>query len=157
MPPKKGYNPDFDLQVKPKKVNSFFNFKKDLVVGQKAENYVNQILHNDKVKIEVKKDDWTVRSGNIGIEFESRGKPSGIKTTKSDYWCHNIGNYFVIMFPTDFLRQVCDLYISKGIGIKAMGDRDANGLPTSKAVLIKWTDLLELFKSYEPTDTKRNV
>lgn len=152
MSRQKGYNPDFDLEVKPSKINSCFNFKKDLAMGKRAESYVNHILHDKDVKIEVKKDDWTVRSGNIGIEFESRGKPSGIMTTKADYWCHNIGHYFVLMFPTDFLRQICDYYIKNNIGIKAMGDRDSDGKPTSKAVLIKWTDLLELFKKYEPTE-----
>jgi hypothetical protein len=37
--------------------------------------------------IEVKFDFGTHWSGNFYIEYESRGKPSGIITTEAKYWC----------------------------------------------------------------------
>ena len=39
---------------------------------------------------EVKADRKTQKTGNLFIEFKSRDKPSGISTTKADYWVHFI-------------------------------------------------------------------
>jgi len=67
-------------------------------MGKVGEKFVEKIFGHNDVKIEVKKDDWVVRSGNIAIEFESRGKPSGIMVTKASFWAHVIGHYFVLVF-----------------------------------------------------------
>ena len=40
--------------------------------------------------IEVKSDRRTKETGNLFIECESRGKPSGISTTKADVWLYYI-------------------------------------------------------------------
>lgn len=53
---------------------------------------------------EVKTDRHTHRSGNIVIEFESSGEPSGITTTKADYWM-----YILEYEPTFFMIPVADL------------------------------------------------
>ena len=145
-------NPKFDLSVNHDKLKSCFNFKKDLLLGQAGENYVNKILSDDAVKIEVKKDDWAVRSGNIALEFESRGKPSGILTTEADIWCFVVGHVHVLMMPTNFLRWV----LEEGHGtVKAVGDRDRKtGKPTSQALLIAWVKLLELFNDYNKTSSR---
>lgn len=143
-------NSDYDLHVENKKLKSCFNFNKDLAVGAVGEEYVKSIFEGQKVKLEVKKDDWAVKSGNIAIEFESRGKPSGIQTTKSDFWCHVIGHYFVLVFPVDFLRKIFDIYKDNKQYVKSMGDR-SGGVPTAKAILIPWIELLEMFKTYDAT------
>ena len=36
--------------------------------------------------IEIKEDIYCRRSGNVAVEFHSRGKPSGISTTQSDFY-----------------------------------------------------------------------
>ena len=60
------------------------NFDYDLIIGKEGEKLVDHIFKN--CKIEVKRDFWTGTTGNIAVEFESRGKPSGISKTKSDYY-----------------------------------------------------------------------
>lgn len=135
----------FDLKISHPKFKSSFNFRKDLNVGKWGEDYVERILSDPNVKIEVKKDDWAIRSGNIAIEFESRGKPSGISVTESHFWCFVVGHFYVLMMPTEFLKWV----VTNGHGeIKEVGDRDKEGRPTSKAVLLPWKNLLTLFKEY---------
>jgi hypothetical protein len=150
MPKKKMNRPQFDLHVNNGKLKSCFAFQKDLQVGAVGENYVNSIFTDEKVKLEVKKDDWVTRSGNVAIEFESRGKPSGIETTESDFWCHVVGHYFILVFPVAFLRKVCKQLKNDPKYVKSMGDRDTSGVPTSKAILIPWTNLLNMFKEYKP-------
>ena len=66
------------LKMKDRKTN----FDYDLVIGQKGEKLVDHIFKN--ATVEVKRDFWTGTTGNIAVEFESRGKPSGISKTKSD-------------------------------------------------------------------------
>lgn len=39
---------------------------------------------------EVKSDTVAARTGNLAIEFECSGRPSGIAATKADYWIHYI-------------------------------------------------------------------
>lgn len=148
-----------DINVSDKtKLRSMFNFGHDLKLGQRGEDYVNDILQNDDVKVEVKTDDWATRSGNIGIEFESRGEPSGILSTEADFWCHIIGGYFVLMFPVHFLKLVYNTFGENERYVKSVGDRDTNGVPTSKVILIPWGELIGLFGKYnEKINSKRSI
>jgi hypothetical protein len=68
-----GYNPNWDI---------------DLKFGEAGENWI-LLLGSDKSKIEVKteRDDWA-RTGNIAIEFQFKGNPSGIAKTTADWWIH---------------------------------------------------------------------
>lgn len=43
-----------------------------------------------RIPIEVKEDYIGERTGNIAIEYFSRGKPSGINTTKSKYYVYRV-------------------------------------------------------------------
>lgn len=66
-----GWNPKFDL---------------DLQYGQDGENWLRW-LGTDQARVEVKteRDTWYT-TGNVVFEYRSRGKPSGIATTESDWW-----------------------------------------------------------------------
>mgnify|MGYP001070419334 CR=1 FL=1 len=68
------------------------DFKHDLELGEMAETDFHLML--SEKKIEVKYDRKTKETGNVYIEFESRGKPSGIKTTQADYWTYYIDDDF---------------------------------------------------------------
>ena len=86
-----GYNPKFDL---------------DLSFGQTYEKKLHGLL-TEKGKIEVKADRMSHKTGNLVIEFESRGKPSGIETTESDYWFYWIvGLDIGIMVPILKLKEL---------------------------------------------------
>jgi hypothetical protein len=113
------------------------DFKYDLQVGLLGEKMLAEIL-NEK-KIEVKRDAWAFRSGNIAIEFESRGKPSGIAKTIADYWAFILsGEYkdcFILIIEINKLKEISRAYYKKG-SIKQMGDNN-----TSKSVLVPLKEL----------------
>lgn len=75
--------------------------------------------------IECKLDRFTKSTGNIAIEFESRGKPSGIQTTKAD-------NYFYFVADTNHVYIIPVAQIKKEIKkqsykrIHRVGDNMAN-------------------------------
>jgi len=86
-------------------------FDLDLQYGQIREAEVADMLQKGKVEVKSEKDIWQT-SGNIAIEYESYGKPSGIKATESDYWFHNLcigdDTYATLVFRTDVLRRIID-------------------------------------------------
>ena len=73
------------------------DFRYDLEVGQVAEAGLADIFENKKV--EVKRDLKSKETGNIFIEYQSRGKPSGLATTESDFYCFVIEDLYIIL-PT---------------------------------------------------------
>ena len=46
--------------------------------------------HYWDVKIEIKEDFIGERTGNVGLEYECRDKPSGIQTTMADYYIYKL-------------------------------------------------------------------
>lgn len=108
------------------------NFEYDLEFGQEGEDIIADIFENKK--IEVKRDNWVGRTGNVAIEYKSRGKPSGIATTQADYWIimfsREYQDKFMFIIETQRLKEVTKKYFNKG-SIKKMGDSN-----TSSAVLI---------------------
>lgn len=108
------------------------DFRHDLKVGHRGERYLAAVLEGST--IEVKADSWVSRTRNIAVEFESRGKPSGIAVTEADYWCfifdgdHQKRSF--IMVDTEKLKDTARRYWQMG-SIKAMGDKN-----TSRSVLI---------------------
>jgi hypothetical protein len=108
------------------------NFEYDLEFGQEGEGIIADMFENKK--IEVKRDNWVGRTGNIAIEYKSRGRPSGIATTQADYWIimfsKEYEDKFMFIIETQRLKEVTKKYFNKG-SIKKMGDSN-----TSSAVLI---------------------
>ena len=84
-------------------------FDIDLNYGEFREKQFADMLQNKKIEVKSERDMWQ-RTGNIAVEYESYGKPSGIKATESDYWFHNlcIGDetYATLVFRTDVLRSI---------------------------------------------------
>ena len=123
------------------KFNNDKRFDLDLAYGQVFEKKVADILVNSKVEVKTEKDKWK-STGNIVIEFESRGKPSGLVTTEADYWIHNcaIGDeiVFSILLKVSTLRK----YITNNNPRVVRGGDDM----TSKLYLIKLTDLVTLIE-----------
>lgn len=127
------------------------DFKYDLALGQLGEGWIGKMLSNNT--IEVKFDFACYKTGNFYIEYESRGKKSGIATTKADYWMliastekgirlkDDISNVessdvmFAILLDTERLKRICkERHFKKGV---KGGDNN-----TSLGVLIKSKDLL---------------
>jgi len=108
------------------------DFRYDLEIGKEGERMVGELFKNKK--LEVKRDSWVGRTGNIAIEFKSRNKPSGILTTEADYWVFVFSKEYqdkvMLIVETNRLKEVTRQYAIKG-SIKEMGDDN-----TSMAVLI---------------------
>ena len=133
------------LKMKDRKTN----FDYDLIIGQQGEKLVDHIFKDSTV--EVKRDFWTGTTGNIAVEFESRGKPSGISKTKSDYYAFVLAQEFrdevIIIIKTSRLKQIAREYYLKG-RVKEMGDDK-----TSLSVLIPIKDLSNFAYNDRATDT----
>ena len=109
------------------------DFKYDLKIGQLGEKHLANILENKK--IEVKTDFQAMKTGNIFVEYSSRGFKSGIATTQADYYCFIISNEVMILIETEHLKTICRRYINTGRDIVG-GDMN-----TSKGLLIPLQDL----------------
>ena len=96
------------MTLEPKKKDRK-KFDIDLAYGKVREESIKDMLQNKKIEVKSERDMWQ-RTGNIAVEYESYGKPSGIKATESDYWFHNlcIGDetYATLVFRTDVLRSI---------------------------------------------------
>ena len=95
-------------ELEPKKEDRK-KFDIDLQWGKVREKNVAKMLQDKKIEVKSERDIWQ-STGNIAIEFESYGKPSGIMATESDYWFHNlcIGEeiYGTLVFKTDMLKKI---------------------------------------------------
>lgn len=111
------------------------DFKYDLKVGQMAELELGKILTG--ATIEVKSDLQAKSTGNVFIEYHSRGKASGIATTESDFYALHIEEGTYILIETEKLKEICRKY--KNTERDVMGG-DNN---TSKGILLPLTDLVQ--------------
>ena len=84
-------------------------FDIDLEYGKVREQMVADMLQDKKIEVKSERDVWQ-KTGNIAIEYECYGKPSGINATESDYWFHNlcIGDetFATIVFDTNSLKRI---------------------------------------------------
>lgn len=108
------------------------DFKYDLRVGQVKEQELANILSSKT--IEVKYDLRATETGNVFIEYESRGKASGISTSEADYYCFCILDTFHII-PSALLKEKCRKYL--GTSRDKLGG-DSN---TSKGILLPIKEL----------------
>jgi hypothetical protein len=120
-------------------MNNDKRFDLDLHYGQVFEQKVADMLQNSTIEVKTEREKWK-STGNIVIEFESRGKPSGIATTEADYWFHNLalGEDIVmtLVFPTKILKN----YIVQAMPRVVRGG-DNN---TSRLYLLNLQDLVKM-------------
>lgn len=117
------------------------DFRYDLKQGMWYEKQLAMILGNKK--IEVKTDFQAYRTGNVFIEYASRGKPSGIATTQSEWYALILVNKDeeverIILMETTKLWGIV-LRNLRTRGYKKGGDND-----TSRGVLVKVNELVQL-------------
>jgi hypothetical protein len=102
-------------------------------------------LSGKEVTFESKADTYAARTKAIAVEFECRGRPSGISTTKARYWWHWVvgtRDYYII--PTSKLREM--IRECKFMTIKSGGDDGK-----SELYIFDCEDLLE-YKRDLPMD-----
>jgi hypothetical protein len=122
-------------------------FDIDLEYGKVREQLVADMLQDKKIEVKSERDVWQ-RTGNICIEYESYGKPSGINATESDYWFHNlcIGEdiFATIVFDTKSLKRIIDnLDYKKSV---SGGDNNASRLYLLNLQKLFSSDVIKAFK-----------
>ena len=122
-------------------------FDIDLNYGEVREKQVADMLQNKKIEVKSERDMWQ-RTGNIAVEYESYGKPSGIKATESDYWFHNlcIGDetYATLVFRTDVLRSIVNsLDYTKSVN---GGDHNASKMYLLNIQKLFSSDVIKAFR-----------
>ena len=111
------------------------DFKYDLNLGLLGEKLVKEIFkYNDKV--EVKTDFKAKDTGNVFIEYKSRGKLSGLATTKAEWYCFVLSNENIIFLKTIKLKELCK---QKGLSRCEGGDEN-----TSNGILLPIKQLIKL-------------
>ena len=113
---------------------SVTKFTKDLSYGKKHEKLVMKSMEN----FELKTDRMAHKTGNVYVEFQSRGKDSGIRTSKSDTWIFKIvskgdRHLYSIQIPLTRLKKL----VSTDYRIVPGGDN-----LTSRGYLVPLTDLI---------------
>lgn len=97
-------------ELEPKKADRK-KFDIDLQYGKVREQRVAEMLQDKKIEVKSERDVWQ-KTGNIAIEYQSYGKPSGIEATESDYWFHNLcigeDTYCTLVFETNNLKKIID-------------------------------------------------
>jgi hypothetical protein len=91
-------------------------FDLDLQYGQVREDIVSEMLQDKKIEVKSERGMW-MDTGNICIEYQCYGKPSGITTTEADYWFHNLcineDIFATLVFKVDNLKKIIDNLDSK--------------------------------------------
>ena len=86
-------------------------FDIDLAYGQMHEDQIIEMLQDKKIEVNTERGMWT-KTGNIAIEFESYGKPSGINATESDYWFHRLAVdddvFCTLVFDVPTLKKIVE-------------------------------------------------
>ena len=117
-------------------------FDINLLEGKVSESELFDILQT----VEVKKDYKTHQTGNIAVEFQSRGKPAGIATTEAKWWAFvlvnkDFDNTMITLFKTDELMKACRKYVNTNRDVYG-GDDD-----TSRMILLPLKDTLTLLNA----------
>ena len=127
------------MSLKPKSKDRK-KFDIDLAYGKVREDLIKDMLQDKKIEVKSERDVWK-RTGNIAIEYECYGKPSGINATEADYWFHNlcVGEdvYATLVFKTEILKKILDS-LERKVSVNG-GDHNA-----SRMYLISLQKLFDL-------------
>jgi len=108
------------------------------------------MLTGKKIEVKSEKDMWQ-KTGNICIEYQSWGKPSGIEATESDYWFHNLcigeEEYCTLVFSTPVLKKIVKR-LDKFKTVSG-GDHNASRMFLVNLQKLFSTDVIKAFKELE--------
>ena len=120
------------------------DFQYDLKFGNKAETEFAEIVKDSTV--EIKSDRKTIATGNIYIEYESRGKKSGLATTKAKTWVYKIQEGCMIVIDTELLKKTLRYLIKSRLAVDKVRGGDNN---TSLGILVNIERLIENLRIVE--------
>ena len=122
-------------------------FDLDLEYGKVREQQVADMLQDKKIEVKSERDVWQ-KTGNIAIEYECYGKPSGINATESDYWFHHlcIGDetFATLVFDTASLKRIIENLDTKRS--VSGGDNNASRMYLLNLQKLFSSDVIKAFK-----------
>ena len=122
-------------------------FDLDLQYGQVREDIVSEMLQNKKIEVKSERGMW-MDTGNICIEYQCYGRPSGITTTEADYWFHNLcineDIFATLVFKVDNLKKIIDNLDSKRS--VSGGDHNASRMRLLNIQKLFAKDFLKVYK-----------
>tara|TARA_Y100001973_G_scaffold77813_1_gene114000 strand:- start:6667 stop:7083 length:417 start_codon:yes stop_codon:yes gene_type:complete len=132
------------------------DFRYDLEIGKLHEKEFGKLvtdLCTGKIEIKSEQDIW-FETKNIFVEYESRGKPSGISTTQANHWVvsfyKNNNLCFTVSVPIKQMKAITKkYYLAKRI--TSGGDDN-----TSKGVLVPLHGLLYFNYLQDENNKKEN-
>ena len=128
-------------------------FDIDLQFGSIREDKIADMLTNKKIEVKSERGKW-METGNICIEYQSYGKPSGIEATEADFWFHNlcIGDeiFCTLVFDVPKLKKL----VKKLDYLKSVSGGDHNA---SRMYLVNIQKLFtsDVFKTIEELDNDK--
>ena len=129
------------------KIEDRKKFDIDLEYGKVREQPVADMLQDKKIEVKSERDVWQ-KTGNIAIEYECYGKPSGINATESDYWFHNlcIGDetFATLVFDTASLKRII-ANLDKKRSVSG-GDNNASRMYLLNLQKLFSSDVIKAFK-----------
>ena len=141
------------IQLEPSKKDRK-KFDIDLEYGKVREKMVADMLQDKKIEVKSERDMW-MRTGNIAIEYESYGKPSGIAATESDYWFHNLcvgdETFATLVFDTNSLKRIINnLDYKRSV---SGGDNNASRMYLLNLQKLYSSDVIKAFKEMKDEKT----
>ena len=129
------------------KIEDRKKFDIDLNYGKVREKQVADMLQDKKIEVKSERGLWQ-KCGNIAIEYQSYGKPSGIAATESDYWFHNLcvgdETFCTLVFKTDSLKKIIENLDSKRS--VSGGDHNASRMYLVNLQKLFSSDVIKTFK-----------
>ena len=129
------------------KIEDRKKFDIDLEYGKVREQMVADMLQDKKIEVKSERDVWQ-KTGNIAIEYECYGKPSGINATESDYWFHNLcigeDTFATIVFDTNSLKRII-ANLDKKRSVSG-GDNNASRMYLLNLQKLFSSDVIKAFK-----------
>ena len=128
-------------------------FDIDLQFGSIREDKISDMLTNKKIEVKSERGKW-METGNICIEYQSYGKPSGMEATEADFWFHNlcIGDeiFCTLVFDVPKLKKL----VKKLDYLKSVSGGDHNA---SRMYLVNIQKLFtsDVFKTFEELDNDK--
>lgn len=116
--------------------------KFDIQLGsaKNDEDRLANALQLAAIELKTERYQWE-KTGNIFIEYESRGRPSGIAVTTSDFWCHELARgdetLCYLMIPVDRLKAACREKLRSQANKNGAGDDKAQ-----RGIALSLRDLL---------------
>lgn len=123
------------------------DFSHDLQLGNEGERLI-ELLFAPETKLEVKTDLKAYMTGNIFIEYESRGLKSGLAKSEADFWVFIVSPDHRYFIKSERLKLICRKYINTGRDVLGGDDN------TSKGILLPLHELTDTANMDYPPDVK---